>query len=214
VANDPFWVRLISDSRLLDVAEQFVGPDIALFASQYICKPPPEGQAVLWHQNGSYWPRVPMYVSTLWLALDPSIPENGCMQVIPKTYHLKLQSLKERHDVPNVLESNMDHSLVEEHKAIDIILQPRDISIHHPNIIHGSRAYNSDLWQRGLTIRYIPSTAKVTQASWPCVMLLRGKTVKEINEYIPYSNSLQENILNSKVGKVGYPLPKLFLTTE
>src|SRR4051794_14748163 len=44
VREDPFWVRLISDGRLLDVAEIFVGPDIALFASHYISKPPFDGQ--------------------------------------------------------------------------------------------------------------------------------------------------------------------------
>jgi hypothetical protein len=38
--DDPFWVRLISDDRLLDIAEQFVGSDLALFASHYISKPP------------------------------------------------------------------------------------------------------------------------------------------------------------------------------
>src|SRR3712207_3858726 len=32
VNQDPFWVRLISDHRLLDVAELFIGPNIALFA--------------------------------------------------------------------------------------------------------------------------------------------------------------------------------------
>ena len=31
VARDPFWVRLVSDARLLDIPEVFVGPDIALF---------------------------------------------------------------------------------------------------------------------------------------------------------------------------------------
>src|SRR5690349_8344514 len=36
VQHDPFWVRLISDDRLLDIAEQFIGPNIALFASHYI----------------------------------------------------------------------------------------------------------------------------------------------------------------------------------
>src|SRR5688572_17708585 len=39
ITNDPFWVRLIGDDRLLDIAEQFIGPDIALFASHYISKP-------------------------------------------------------------------------------------------------------------------------------------------------------------------------------
>ena len=52
--NDPFWLRLVSDDRLLDVAEKFIGSDIALFASAYVCKPPREGKPVLWHQDGSY----------------------------------------------------------------------------------------------------------------------------------------------------------------
>jgi ectoine hydroxylase-related dioxygenase (phytanoyl-CoA dioxygenase family) len=186
VANDPFWVRLVSDPRLLDVAELFIGPNIALFASHYICKPPREGQAVLWHQDGSYWPLDPMEVTTLWIALDISLPENGCMRVIPGTHHMELQSLKERHDVPNVLESSMDDSFVDENKAIDIILNPGDVSIHHPNIIHGSKANNSDLWRRGLTIRYIPTSTRVTEVNWPCVMLLRGKAIKGINQYVPY----------------------------
>ena len=75
VADDAFWVRLISDERLLDIAEIFVGPNIALFASHYISKPPSDGQAVLWHQDGSYWPLEPMEVVTLWLAVDDSTPE-------------------------------------------------------------------------------------------------------------------------------------------
>ncbi len=186
VADDPFWVRLLSDDRLLDVAEQFVGPDIALFASHYICKPPRDGQAVLWHQDGSYWPLEPMEVVTLWLSIDGSDPENGCMRVLPGTQSMKLQKLRERHDVANVLESEIDLDDIDETKAVDVILKAGDVSIHHPNIIHGSCANTSDRWRRGLTIRYIPTTTRVTEENWPCVMLLRGKPVPGINAYIKF----------------------------
>lgn len=47
MTNDAFWVRLVGDDRLLDVAEQFIGPDMGLFASHYIAKAPFDGQAVL-----------------------------------------------------------------------------------------------------------------------------------------------------------------------
>src|SRR5690606_40334400 len=56
---DPFWVRLISDDRLVDIASLFVGPDVALFASHYISKPPFTGQPVLWHQDSAFWPLEP-----------------------------------------------------------------------------------------------------------------------------------------------------------
>jgi hypothetical protein len=161
VKDDPFWVRLVSDDRLLDLAALFIGPDIALFASHYICKPPGDGMAVLWHQDGSYWPLEPMEVITFWLALTPSTPENGCMRVIPRTHRAELNELIQRQDVPNVLNSGMDESLVDESRALDLVLQPGDVSAHHPNIIHGSNPNASSQWRRGLTIRYIPTTTRI-----------------------------------------------------
>ena len=41
-------------------------------------------------------------------------------------------------DVPNVLSSHMDPALVDDSKAIDFVLKAGDVSVHHPNIIHGS----------------------------------------------------------------------------
>jgi len=58
--NDPFWLRLVSDGRLLDIVEAFIGPHIALFATHYLCKPPRMGRPVLWHQDGAFWPLEPM----------------------------------------------------------------------------------------------------------------------------------------------------------
>ena len=187
MTDDPFWVRLVSDHRLLDIAEQFVGPNIALFASHYIAKPPHDGQQVLWHQDGSYWPLEPMEVVTLWLAADDSTAENGCMRVIPTTHTSKLSEKQERTDVENVLGSGMDESLVDESKAVDLVLKAGDVSIHHPTIVHGSNANLSPKWRRGLTIRYIPtSTRIITDNPWPSAFLLRGREVAGVNDYQPW----------------------------
>jgi ectoine hydroxylase-related dioxygenase (phytanoyl-CoA dioxygenase family) len=186
VKDDPFWVRLVGDDRLLDIAEQFVGPNIALFASHYIAKPPHEGQPVLWHQDGSYWPLEPMEVVTLWLALDDSTPENGCMRVIPGTHTMSLQAVQRRNDVANVLSSGMDAALVDEAQAVDVVLKAGDVSIHHPNIIHGSEPNTSSQWRRGLTIRYIPTTTRITaEQPWPSALLLRGHAIPGVNHYQP-----------------------------
>jgi ectoine hydroxylase-related dioxygenase (phytanoyl-CoA dioxygenase family) len=187
VPGDPFWVRLISDARLLDIGEIFVGPNIALFASHYLCKPAYEGLPVLWHQDGSYWPLEPMEVVTLWLAIDDSLPENGCMRVIPGTHTVELQELRARTDVANVLNSEIDPALVDESRAVDFVLKAGDVSVHHPNIIHGSNANNSPLRRAGLTIRYIPtSTRIVTPEPWPYAFHLRGEAVPGVNVYQPW----------------------------
>jgi len=189
VRDDPFWVRLVSDDRLLDIAGQFIGPDIALFASHYVAKPPLDGQPVLWHQDGSYWPLEPMEVISLWLAVDASTPENGCMRVVPGSHRTDLQEVRERTDVVNVLGSAMDDQLVDESSAADLILQPGDVSIHHPNTVHGSTANTSPNWRRGLTIRYIPTSTRVLQRPGrpsPAPMLMRGRAVPGVNEYRPW----------------------------
>ena len=191
VHDDPFWVRLVSDDRLLDVAEQFIGPNIALFASHYIAKRPFDGQAVLWHQDGSYWPLDPMDVITMWLAIDDSVPENGCMQVIPGSHSLDLQQMQARTDVDNVLNSGIDMSMVDEQQAVDVVLKAGDVSLHHPNILHGSNANTSPLWRRGLTIRYIPTSTRITLPSWECAFALRGATVPGINDYLPWPGYIE-----------------------
>lgn len=186
MADDPFWVRLISDSRMLDIAEQFIGPDIALFASHYISKPAFDGRPVLWHQDGSYWPLKPMKVVTLWLAVDDSLPENGCMRVIPGTHTMELQQMKENTEVDNVLDSEVDPALVDESKALDFVLKAGGVSVHNPNIIHGSKANHSPLRRCGLTIRYIPTSTKIISDNpWPSAFLLRGNAVPGINVYTP-----------------------------
>jgi len=186
MTNDPFWVRLVGDNRLLDIAEIFVGKNIALFASHYISKPSSDGRPVLWHQDGSYWPLEPMEVITLWLAVDESTIENGCMRVISGTHNSQLQEMKKRQDIPNVLSSGIDPNLVDETKAVDVILEAGDVSVHHPNIIHGSNPNLSTKRRCGLTIRYIPSSTKiVSDQQWPSAFMLRGMPVDGVNNYLP-----------------------------
>lgn len=180
VLNDPFWVRLVADDRLLDIVERFIGPNIALFASHYFAKPPHDGLPVLWHQDGSYWPLDPCEVVTLWLAVDDSTPENGCLRVIPGTHTLAFQEHVKDTSVENVLSSGI--AGVDERSAVDVILKAGDVSVHHPNLIHGSDANTSDKRRCGLTIRYIPTSTRITKPIG-APFLLRGQAVPGINDY-------------------------------
>ena len=188
ITHDAFWVRLVSDERLLDVAEQFLGPDLGLFASHYIAKQPHDGKAVPWHQDGSYWPLDPMEVITFWLAIDRSDEENGCMQVIPQTQSKKLMSKEQyvKQSEDQLFDIAMDRSTIDESQAVSLILNPGDISIHHPNVIHGSNANNSPRWRRGLTIRYIPTSTRITREQpHPAAFIFRGRGYANGNGWNP-----------------------------
>lgn len=189
VTRDAFWVRLVSDERLLDVAEKFLGPDLALFASHYIAKRPHDGKAVPWHQDGSYWPLEPMEVITFWLALDRSDEENGCMKVIPGTQNKRLMSKEEyvAQSDESLFDVAMSADSIDESQAVSLILNPGDISIHHPNVIHGSHANTSPRWRRGLTVRYIPATTRILrEPPHPAAFILRGQGAANGNAWNPW----------------------------
>ena len=188
MVDDPFMHRLVSDDRLVDIAAQFLGPNVAMFAAHYIAKKPSTGQAVQWHQDGSYWPLEPMEVTTLWVAGTDSTVANGCMRVLPGTHTKRLLKRSEMIDLDTdkyVLGVGIHPDQIDDADAVDLELEAGDISIHHPSIIHGSNANTSDQWRVGLTLRYIPTSTRVTVDRSPCIMC-RGEVIPEIgNKYAP-----------------------------
>ncbi len=182
--EDPFYVDVAREPVLVRTAQSILGPDIALFAAGYIVKEPHGAMEILWHQDGSYWPLEPMEVCTLWLAITESDPGNGCMRVLPGTQHLDLQALQDRSDRPNLLQSSIDESLVDENRAVDLVLAPGDISLHHPNIVHGSNANRSDRWRINMVIRVIAASTNVTAPDWPGVFPLAGAVRGDVNRVL------------------------------
>ncbi len=85
----------------------------------------------------------------------------------------------------NALSRALDPREIDESTAVDPVLNPGDISIHNPNLMHGSNANTSDMWRRGLTIRYIPTSTPVTDPIHPRPYRLQGKDRERANMYAP-----------------------------
>jgi len=199
IAEDPFWVRFVSDKNLLDVAESLVGPSIAFFAADYIAKPPRQGKGVLWHQDGNYWPLAPMDVITIWFAVSATTRENGCVRFIPGSHRMGLQRHLINKDENYILNS-VDPVALDETSALDVCLNPGDISIHHPLILHGSEPNRSDFWRRGGSIQYMPATTRITAEKWPSAFLFRGEPADGINaqHYLPFPRYVEGQHMSFK----------------
>ena len=136
------------------MAAQIVGPDVALFTSYVISKRPDDGLAVDWHQDAAFFPIEPMDTFTLWLAVDDSDVENGCMRVIPGSHReeavlLHSVDLDSGTTLPMSLE-NLDLS-----EATDVQLRAGEYSVHDPWILHGSNPNRSSRRRCGITLKYI-----------------------------------------------------------
>jgi chlorinating enzyme len=152
---------LLADEPL-DLVEPFIGPDIALWSSHFICKPPTKGRAVAWHEDSAYWKgRLdPQEVVTVWLAIDDSTRENGCMRVIPRTHDNGFSEYEPVDRENHVFSSRIKAGQFDETTAVDLELRSGECHLHHARLIHGSNANTSDRRRCGYTMRYMSTHVK------------------------------------------------------
>lgn len=191
---DPWLFRYLCHPRVLDVIEDFIGPDIALWSSHFIAKPRGDGKAVPWHTDGAYWKDrlQPMQVITLWLAVDESTMENGCMRVLPGS-HRQRTGIDEYVPVDsqeNVFGIEIKRDYVDESRAVDLELQVGECHFHDAWTLHSSRTNTSSKRRCGYTMRYMPSSVAFNPGDeWARghrIYLVRGRDLSEgRNEYAP-----------------------------
>lgn len=80
--RDPVFHELLTHPNLLHTVNAVLGPDVKLLSDQLLCKPARYGSAKPYHQDSPYWPIQPMELMTMWIALDDSTPENGCLRYL------------------------------------------------------------------------------------------------------------------------------------
>lgn len=156
------------DPQILGMVEPILGHDLALFSTHFICKPKGNGKRVPWHEDSFYWKGMlsPMEVCTVWLAIDPSTRENGCMMVIPKTHLTGFKGFSEYDDVDasqNVFSTEIKPVLRDETKKVFIELAPNECSLHDSRIMHGSEPNLSQIRRCGWTLRFCSTRVKFDQ---------------------------------------------------
>jgi len=154
------FLELAMHPPIVDLVEQLIGPDIILWGCHVFCKPASEGFETPWHQDGHYWPIRPLATCTVWVALEPSTTENGCLRVIPgshrdKALHEHLH--EDRNDL--TLNQRMADGTFDESQAVDLQLQPGEMSMHDVYMIHGAKANTSAQRRTGVALRFMPGTS-------------------------------------------------------
>ena len=145
---------------VLDRVTRILGPDVILWITRVLCKPPVKGREVPWHQDGEYWPMRPLATCSVWIALDPVSTANGCMRFIPGSHRqetLYRHHVSDRKDI--VLNLELDADQFDEADAVNVELQPGQFSMHDVRLIHGSLANRSGQRRAALILRYMPATS-------------------------------------------------------
>jgi non-haem Fe2+, alpha-ketoglutarate-dependent halogenase len=161
---------------VLDVIEDVIGPNILIHSTTMFCKLPASRTYVSWHQDGYYMRPDSGLFTSAWISLGDSHEDNGCMRVVPGSHlHGVLGHAETSRSPDNLLTTGQEVCLaVDDRDAVDVVLEPGQMSLHHIDIVHGSNPNRSDRPRIGYAVRYLAAGVRQKIDHVP-VMLVRGE---------------------------------------
>ena len=154
---------LIRHPAILDAVEALIGPDIMVWNTAVLMKKPHEPDFVTYHQDVLYWGNHPDHVVGAWLALSDSTIESGCVRVIPGSHNKGILPHADTFGEDNMLSRGQEVSVdLDESQAVDMVLRPGEMSLHHTRTVHGSRPNRSDRTRMGFVMTFMaPATTMI-----------------------------------------------------
>jgi len=158
----PLWQGNVYELRTASIAEQLCGEGMGIDYDQLLAKRPHKNDAIFpWHQDSAYWPpfKSDPTTTTMWLAVDNSTVENGCMMFVPGSHkETKLRAHRpafgNSREEAHALVCDVDDSENGPDTSHIVPINRGDITIHNERIIHGSGPNLSDGWRRAYVIAY------------------------------------------------------------
>lgn len=178
------WLAdLVRHEKVLDAVEDVIGPDILCWTSTFFIKEARDPGFVSWHQDSTYWGLSTPDVVSAWIALSASTAEAGAMRVIPGTHGAQVAH-RETWNRDNLLSRGQEIEVdVDPARAVDLVLAPGQMSLHHVRIVHGSEPNRSADRRIGLAVRYIPTHVRQTVGPQDSAVLVRG--VDRFGHFVP-----------------------------
>ena len=207
----------VREPRILDIAEDLIGPNILAFASRFWVKPGRDGSFVSWHQDSAYFGCDPHDMVTCWVALTPADQGNGCMRSMPGSHKIGYEHDESHENAPgdalgekkNLLGRGQTIRGLDESKAVHMELEQGQFSIHNERTAHASGPNNTPDVRIGYSFFLIPTHVKSTLERRPAT-LVRG-----VDEYgywdtdpVPTEESMGELIDQMLKNNAQYTNPK------
>jgi phytanoyl-CoA hydroxylase len=171
VENDPTFLALAKDPRLMEPVTDLLGPDIKLFRDALMMKPPRHGSAKPYHQDSAYWAIDPPALCSAWIALDDATLENGCMRVLAGSHRWGLVEHKHLADF-QVEEEKLDLS-----SEVAVPLEAGGALLFHSMLLHATSPNHSDNPRRAMICSFMSARSRYTgkPGTQPEFLLLHGR---------------------------------------
>jgi hypothetical protein len=171
--HQPVLNRVRLDSRFAELLEPLIGRDLKQIINQVHWKAPGSLGDFAWHQDSrsrrpasAYRNLASAYVQT-GLAIDPHAPEAGGMRFIPRS-HLRgdLHMDCSKHSLGAAMtDAALEAVGLSADDAVDLVLEPGDLALWSPYLVHGSGTNRSNHKRRFYINGYV-SAADCDRGEW------------------------------------------------
>lgn len=138
--------------RSLAMARQYFGDDMNFDFDMLIDKPPGSNTPTPWHQDMAYWIKLPDTRSvSVWVALDESTVDNGCMWYVPGSHKEPLRSHREAGKGGGALQCDASEA-----EGIPVPIPAGSAVLHQGGSLHYSRGNRTDGHRRAFIVNCRP----------------------------------------------------------
>jgi non-heme Fe2+,alpha-ketoglutarate-dependent halogenase len=207
--------ELVHHPKIIDAVEDVIGPDILCWTTNFFIKEAVNPGFISWHQDSTYWGLEPHDVITAWVAFTRSDLVSGCMKVMPGTHRGDQLAHVDTFHKDNLLSRGQEIAVdVDPSKAVPILLEPGEMSLHHIKLVHGSEPNRSNDRRIGFAIRYIPTYVKQVKVR-DSATLVRGVDRYGHFDHEPRpKGDLDESALAAHADAVGRQVKALYQGTD
>jgi hypothetical protein len=144
--GDTIYGMFARCETIVNSAEEILDGEVYHYHSKMIMKDAKVGGAWAWHQDYGYWYQNGVLfpqLTSAFIAVDPAVKANGCMQVLKGSHHLGR--------IDHILtgdQAGADPERVREaEKVLELVyveMDPGDVLFFHANLLHRSDQNKSD----------------------------------------------------------------------
>ena len=148
---DPRIEAMAYEPRLMKIVGHLLGAEPEMFQEMALLKPPGIGREKPWHQDHAYF-NLPegTHVVGVWIALDDTYPENGCMHFLPGKHRDGPVPHFNRRDW-----QICDTNILGNDQAVACPLKAGGLLIFDGLVPHGTPQNRTDTRRRALQFHYV-----------------------------------------------------------
>jgi phytanoyl-CoA hydroxylase len=172
------WMALARDTRILDTVELLIGPNIQLYYSMMMMKPPRQGSRAPWHQDFAFFVHDRARLVACQVYLDDSTLENGCVRVVPGSHKAGLLNHFDGDDFTEQVQGDTSAFDTQE---VALPVRAGGAAFWHCMTLHSSHPNTSERPRRAVVFEYKDAGTRLLKGSFSAGevrsagMMLRGR---------------------------------------